>query len=79
MVLETNKEEMDKHLKQAAEKYPEIRRTYRSLRNKYFYEDDSYLIRPARSAEEIVMEGRMLHHCVGGETYLSKHNTGHTY
>ncbi|MEZ3467521.1 MAG: PcfJ domain-containing protein [Schaedlerella sp.] len=79
MVLETNKEEMDKHLKQAAEKYPEIRRAYRGLRNKYFYEDDSYLIRPARSAEEIVMEGRLLHHCVGGDTYLSKHNTGKTY
>ncbi|EOS41492.1 hypothetical protein C808_00068 [Lachnospiraceae bacterium M18-1] len=79
MVLETNKEEMDKHLKQAAEKYPEIRSTYRSLRNKYFYEDDSYIIRPARSAEEIVMEGRLLHHCVGGDTYLSKHNTGKTY
>ena len=79
MVLETNQEEMDQHLKQAAEKYPEIRRAYRSLRNKYFYEDDSYLIRPARSAEEIVMEGRVLHHCVGGGAYLSKHNTGKTY
>lgn len=79
MVLETNKEEMDKHLKQAAERYPEIRRIYRSLRNKYFYEDDSYIIRPARSAEEIVMEGRLLHHCVGGATYLSKHNKGETY
>lgn len=25
------------------------------------------------------MEGRMLHHCVGGNTYLDKHNTGKTY
>lgn len=79
MVLETNQEEMDQHLKRAEEQYPEIRRAYRGLRNKYFYEDDSYLIRPARSAEEIVMEGRLLHHCVGGDTYLSKHNTGKTY
>lgn len=31
---------------------------------------------PARSAEEIVAEGRILHHCVGGDSYLNKHNTG---
>lgn len=79
MVMETNKEEMDKHLKEVAERYPEIRHVYRGLRNKYLYEDDKYIIRPARSAEEIVMEGRLLHHCVGGNTYLAKHNTGKTY
>lgn len=79
MVMETNKEEMDKHLKEVAERYPEIRHVYRGLRNKYLYEDDRYIIRPAKSAEEIVMEGRMLHHCVGGNTYLEKHNTGKTY
>lgn len=79
MVMETNKEEMDKHLKEVAERYPEIRHVYRGLRNKYLYEDDKYIIRPARSAEEIVMEGRLLHHCVGGNTYLNKHNTGKTY
>ena len=79
MVMETNKEEMDKHLKEVEEHYPEIRHVYRGLRNKYLYEDDKYIIRPARSAEEIVMEGRLLHHCVGGNTYLAKHNTGKTY
>lgn len=79
MVMETNKEEMDKHLKEVAERYPEIRHVYRRLRNKYLYEDGRYIIRPARSAEEIVMEGRLLHHCVGGNTYLDKHNTGKTY
>lgn len=79
MVMETNKEGMDKHLKEVAERYPEIRHVYRGLRNKYLYEDDKYIIRPARSAEEIVMEGRLLHHCVGGDTYLGRHNTGKTY
>lgn len=79
MVMETNKEEMDKHLKWVAERYPEIRHVYRGLRNKYLYEDDKYIIRPARSAEEIVMEGRLLHHCVGGNMYLGRHNKGETY
>lgn len=62
-----------------AERYPEIRHVYRGLRNKYLYEDDKYIIRPARSAEEIVMEGRLLHHCVGGNMYLGRHNKGETY
>ena len=38
-----NKEEMDKHLKEVAERYPEIRHVYRGLRNKYLYEDDNDL------------------------------------
>lgn len=79
MVMEANKEKMDKHLREVAEQYPNIRKCYRNLRKKYFYEDENYIIRPARSAEEIVMEGRMLHHCVGGASYLDKHNTGQTY
>ncbi|MDD7390042.1 MAG: PcfJ domain-containing protein [Lachnospiraceae bacterium] len=76
MVEETNRTEIDKREAEVKMRYPDIRRNYRSLRNRYFYEDESYLIRPARSAEEIVREGRMLHHCVGGNGYLQKHNDG---
>ena len=79
MVMETNKEEMDKHIRMAEEKYPNIRKCYRNLRKKYFYEDETYMIRPARSAGEIVTEGRLLHHCVGGDGYLNSHNSGRTY
>lgn len=76
MVREVNQEEMEKRDKQVKEKYPNIEKNYRKLRNRYFYEDGDFLIRPARSAEEIVDEGRSLHHCVGGDTYLSRHNGG---
>lgn len=79
LVMESNKAKMDRHLEEVAERYPEIRKSYKKLRSKYYYEDDRYIIRPARSAEEIVMEGRLLHHCVGGNAYLEKHNTGQTY
>ena len=60
-------------------RYPNIKKQYRKLRKRYFYEDENLLIRPARSAEEIVMEGRLLHHCVGGDNYLGKHDRGATY
>lgn len=76
MITEQDKEKADKRIKETEEKFPDIRKNYRKLRNRYFYEDETFLIRPARSAEEIVMEGRTLHHCVGGDGYLSKHNKG---
>ena len=79
MVEEVNKEKLDKHLKDVAARFPNIRYSYRKLRNKYYYEDDTYIIRPAKSAEEIVTEGRVLHHCVGGDNYLGKHDRGETY
>lgn len=76
MVAESNEKEVDKRLYEVAINFPAIKKNYRSLRNKYYYEDDNFVIRPARSAEEIVMEGRTLHHCVGGDNYLRKHNDG---
>ena len=79
MVMQADKEKEDKHLREVAEKYPNIRYNYKKLRKKYFYEDDRYIIRPARSAEEIAMEGRILHHCVGSAGYLNKHDMGQTY
>ena len=79
MVEEVNKEKLDKHQKDVAARFPNIRHSYRKLRNKYYYEDDTYIIRPAKSAEEIVTEGRVLHHCVGGDNYLRKHDRGETY
>lgn len=79
MVTETNREEVKKRLEETEERYENIKKRYRSLRKEYCYEDATYLIRSARSAEEIVMEGRILHHCVGGDNYLSKHNEGKSY
>lgn len=79
MVAELNKDKVDKRLQEVKVKFQNIRHNYRRIRNRYYFEDDEYLIRPARSAEEIVMEGRTLHHCVGGDNYLSKHNSGETY
>ena len=79
MVMESSQKEADKRLSEVKTKFPNIRKQYRKLRNRYFYEDEKFMIRPARSAEEIVTEGRILHHCVGGNNYLRKHNEGETY
>ena len=78
-VLESNQKEMDKHISEKEREYPDIRNKYRRIRNIYYYEDEEYLIRPARSAGEIIVEGRTLHHCVGGNDYLRKHDSGQSY
>lgn len=76
MVVEQNKVEIDRRCQEANRKYELIKKMYRKLRNKYYFEKDGFVIRPAREAGEIVAEGRELHHCVGGNDYLQKHNDG---
>lgn len=46
------------------------------LEKKYCFESKDFLIRPAQSAGELVAEGKILHHCVGG--YVSKYAKGET-
>lgn len=79
VVAESNAKAMDKRIAEVLEKYGSIAKNYRKLRKKFFYEKEGLSIRPAKDAREIVIEGRTLHHCVGGDNYLSKHNDGSTY
>lgn len=62
-------------------KYPDIPKIYRRIEKKYTWQQSDYIIRPARDAEEIVLEGRTLHHCVGSDTqsYMSNYNAGKAY
>lgn len=76
MVSESNKKRAEEQITKANERYRMIGKKYRSLRKRFYFEDDRYLIRPARNAGEIVMEGRILHHCVGSDRYLEGHNKG---
>ena len=79
MVLEREKHEQDKRQKEVLEKYPKIKTRYRKLSEKYSAAAGGYIIRPAKDAAEIVAEGRALHHCVGGDNYLSGHNKGNSF
>lgn len=79
LVLEVNKAKADKRKQEVNDRFPDIKKHYRRIRNRYYFENDEYIIRPARSAAEIVDEGRILHHCVGGDSYLTKHNADKSY
>lgn len=58
------------------EVYKGIRERYEKLNRKYGWKAAGLLIRPARYAGEIMAEGRTLHHCVGRDAYLRKHDAG---
>ena len=78
MVDEKERRENEKYIKEMTEKYPKIAKRAGTLNKKWGYKDGKYLVRAANSAEEIIIEGRTQHHCVGTEQngYLKKHNDG---
>ena len=47
---------------------------------RYYWEDDTYMIIPAGTCEELRAEGRALHHCVGAsDTYMRRMATGESW
>lgn len=78
MVEESNARHDELYIKKKNKEFPQIAKRYESLCKKYQAVTEGYIIRPAKDAGEIIMEGRKLHHCVGGDNYLSKHNKGTT-
>lgn len=73
------RQENDKKKREALKKYPGIRKREKELNERYGYRDGYYMIMAPSDAADIVEEGRTLHHCVGGDTYLHKHDTGRTF
>lgn len=56
-----------------AAKFPGIRKDLERNRKLFEWQQDGYFVRPAESAEDIIREGRMQHHCVGAsDIYMVK-------
>ena len=80
LVLEKNKEDREKRIKEKNEEFPEIANMYKKLKGQYEFQDDTFTIRPARNAGEFVLESALLHHCVGtSDTYMTKHKNKKSY
>lgn len=79
MVKEQEERKSQERIKAVESKYPKIRKKYSNLNKKWHYEGHGMVIRPARSAGEIVKEGQQMHHCVGRDSYLQRHNNGHSF
>lgn len=73
LVIEQNERKAEERKKQVESRYKKIRERFKGAAAVYVFEERGLIIRPAKNASEIVEEGRTLHHCVGGDSYLKKH------
>lgn len=79
-VLERDKEKNETRAEEKRQQFKNIAKNRKKLEKIYNFEADGFLIRPAKDAGEIVMEGAALHHCVGAtDTYMDRHNKGESY
>lgn len=62
--MEREKEKYARLNARIQERLPDVKR--------YFWEDDTYMIVPAGRCEELVEEGRALHHCVGANDFYMR-------
>jgi DNA-directed RNA polymerase subunit RPC12/RpoP len=72
-VIEKDERAAETRKAEVEERFKEIRTRFKGADKVYHYESGALVIRPAMSASEIVDEGRLLHHCVGGDGYLKSH------
>lgn len=79
MVKERNARRDELHAQKQDAIYTKIPERYEALLREYGYSAAGLTIRPASCASEIITEGRTLHHCVGGDNYLRKHDKGQSY
>lgn len=76
--LEAEQRKNEKYITEMQQKYPNIKSRSMKIPKKYTFKHEGLVIRPAIDAKEIVLEGRMLHHCVGSDNqhYLKDFNAG---
>lgn len=76
--LEAEQRKNEKYITEMQQKYSNIKSRSKKIPKKYTFTHDGLIIRPALDAKEIVLEGRMLHHCVGSDNqhYLKDFNAG---
>ena len=72
-VIEKDERAAETRKAEVENRFKEIRTRFKGADKVYHYESGALVIRPAMSASEIVDEGRLLHHCVGGDGYLRSH------
>lgn len=71
--------EAEKEREKAKKKDASIQRVFMKIEKKFSYEDDKFVLRPARTSTEILIEGQKQHHCVGYAGYTDKMIKGTSY
>jgi len=80
LVYEANKQKEKAREEEKNKQFPKIKGSYEKLNRRMGWKKGAFLIRPAKSAGDIIHEGTTLHHCVGAsDTYMSRHNEEKSY
>ncbi len=74
MVMQSDAKKIKEKSMTADKKYTQIPKLIKQLSKIYKYQDEKYQIVIPKSASDIIEEGHVLHHCVGGDNYLRAHN-----
>lgn len=74
MVMQSDAKKIKEKSMTADKKYTQIPKLIKQLSKVYMYKDEKYQIVIPKSASDIIEEGHVLHHCVGGDNYLRAHN-----
>lgn len=74
MVMQSDAKKIKEKSMTADKKYTQIPKLIKQISKVYMYKDEKYQIVIPKSASDIIEEGHVLHHCVGGDNYLRAHN-----
>lgn len=79
-VKELEEREAEITANEYAERFPGVEEVMEEIREKYEYASDQYIITVPRRCMDIVVEGRMLHHCAGAcDRYFDRIRQRETY
>lgn len=79
-MVATMKELKEKEtMERAKKKDKSVKRVFEKIKKDFSYQDDVFLLRPAQSNTEIVLEGQKMHHCVGYSSYAGKMIKGESF
>ncbi|MBP1736761.1 MAG: hypothetical protein H6Q60_642 [Oscillospiraceae bacterium] len=65
LVQRCQEKAIDLQIEEISQKYPHVNGICQSLKEKYEYTDRDYAVIAPAGVEDVLMEGRFLHHCVG--------------
>ncbi|MDO4272688.1 MAG: PcfJ domain-containing protein [Eubacteriales bacterium] len=75
-----NKQKFKERCEAVDAKYTRIPKLKKTLKQKYGYEDENFIILVPEKASDFVIEGANLNHCVGrSDVYIESHNNSRTF
>lgn len=79
LVEEINRGEVEKEAAKIRARFKNAEKNLRAVIRKFEYANEEYTIRVPQSINEILVEGRTLHHCVSSDRYFERIDTKESY